>query len=84
MIAELKESSTNAKLIKLCDISANLSDIKNWDTTKSKKLRLIKKQRHYLTIIKNDLVTSYPQTISLLEKTNLILKQFRLQPISLK
>ena len=81
----LREASTKAKIIKLCDISANLSDIKNWDTTKSKKLRQIKKQRHYLSIIKNDLTnTEYPQIISLLETTNQILKQFGQRPISLK
>lgn len=83
---QLKEASNNAKIIKLCDISANLSDIKNWDATKSKKLRQVKKIRHYLSIIKKDLVTNteYPQIISLLETNNLILKQFGQRTISLK
>ena len=81
----LKESSTKAKIIKLCDISANLSDIKNWDTTKSQKLRKIKKQRHYLNLIKDELKdTEYPQIISLLETSNQILKQFSQRPVSLK
>jgi len=30
-VKQLKESSFDAKLIKLCDISANLSDLKNYD-----------------------------------------------------
>ena len=79
-------SSSNAKLIKLCDISANLSDIKNWDASRSKKLRQVKKIRHYLSIIKNDLIsnTEYPKVITLMESVNLILKQFHLRPISLQ
>ncbi len=85
-VKQLKLSSSNAKLIKLCDISANLSDLKNWDTSKSKKLRQVKKLRHYLNIIKNDLIsnTDYPKIITLIESANQILKQFRLRPISLQ
>ncbi len=82
-VKQLKESSSNAKLIKLCDISANLSDLKNWDTSKSKKLRQVKKVRHYLTIIKNDLIsnTDYPKIITLMESVNKILKEFHLRSI---
>ena len=85
-VKQLKLSSSNAKLIKLCDISANLSDLKNWDTSKSEKLRQVKKLRHYLNIIKNDLIsnTDYPKIITLIESVNQILKQFRLRPISLQ
>jgi len=85
-VKQLKECSSNAKLIKLCDISANLSDLKNWDTSKSKKLRPVKKVRHYLTVIKNDLIsnTDYPKIITLMESVNQILKQFHLRPISLQ
>lgn len=85
-VKQLKLSSSNAKLIKLCDISANLSDIKNWDTSRSKKLRQVKKIRHYISIIKNDLIcnTEYPKVITLMESVNVILKQFHLRPISLQ
>jgi len=81
-----RKKREHAKLIKLCDISANLSDLKNWDTSKSKKLRQVKKVRHYLTVIKNDLIsnTDYPKIITLMESVNLILKQFHLRPISLQ
>jgi len=84
-VKQLKEASVDAKLIKLCDISANLSDLKNWDTPKSKKLRQVKKVRHYLTVIKNDLIsnTDYPKIITLMESVNVILKQFHQRPISL-
>jgi guanosine-3',5'-bis(diphosphate) 3'-pyrophosphohydrolase len=85
-VKQLKLSSSNAKMIKLCDISANLSDIKNWDASKSKKLRQVKKLRHYLSIIKNDLICNvqYPKVITLMESVNLILKQFHQRPISLQ
>jgi len=36
-VKQLKEASFDAKLVKLCDISANLSDLKNYDASKSKK-----------------------------------------------
>jgi len=77
-IKQLKESSFDAKLIKLCDISANLSALKNYDASKSKKLRLHRQIRHYLTIIKNDLIenTDYPKIITLLESINQNLKLF--------
>ncbi|QLH05893.1 HD domain-containing protein [Nitrosopumilus ureiphilus] len=74
---QLKEASLDAKLIKLCDISANLSDLKNYDASKSKKLREVKQKRHYLTIIKKDLInTDYPKIVTLLETINQILKRY--------
>jgi len=73
---QLKEASFNAKLIKLCEISANLSDIRNYDASKSKKLREIKQKRHHLTIIKKDLINAdYPKIATLLETINQILKR---------
>ncbi len=85
-VKQLKEASSDAKLIKLCDISANLSDLKNYDASKSKKLRQVRKVRHYLVVIKNDLIknSDYPKIITLIESANQILKQFRLRPISLQ
>ncbi len=85
-VKQLKEASFDAKLIKLCDISANLSDLKNYDASKSKKLRQVRKIRHYLTVIKNDLLenTDYPKITTLLESINQSLKQFGLRTISLQ
>jgi guanosine-3',5'-bis(diphosphate) 3'-pyrophosphohydrolase len=73
-VIQLKESSFNAKLIKLCDISASLSDLKNYEASKSKKLREVKQARHYISIIKNDLLSNhnYPKIQALLESANLI------------
>jgi len=85
-IKQLKEASLDAKLIKLCDISANLSDLKNWNASKSKKIRQIRKIRHYLVVIKNDLISNddYPKIVTLLESINQTLKQFGLRTISLQ
>jgi len=84
-VKQLKEASFDAKLIKLCDISANLTDLKNWNASKSKKLRQVRKVRHYLTVIKNDLISNkdYPKIITLLESINQTLKQFGQRTISL-
>lgn len=85
-VIQLDEASFNAKLIKLCDISANLSEIKNYKASKSKKVRQIKQQRHYLSIIKNDLTgnPNYPYVQSLVESANLIFVKFGQRPLSIK
>lgn len=82
-VIQLDEASFNAKLIKLCDISANLSEIKNYKASKSKKVRQIKQQRHYLSIIKNDLTgnPNYPYVQSLVESANLIFVKFGQRPL---
>ena len=82
----LKESSFNAKLIKLCDISANLSDLKNYEASKSKKLKIVKQLRHYLRIIKNDIIenTDYPYALSLIESANIVFVKFSQRPISVQ
>ena len=69
---KIKESEIDAKLIKLCDISANLGDLKNQKISKTKKKRILKKFRYYLLIIEKDLVenTEYPKAITLLETIN--------------
>ena len=69
---KIKESDTDAKLIKLCDISANLGDLKNQTISKTKKRRILKKFRYYISIIEKDLTknTKYPKAINLLETIN--------------
>ena len=70
---KIKESEIDAKLIKLCDISANLGNLKKQIISKTKKRKILKKFRHYLLIIEKDLVenTEYPKAITLLETINL-------------
>ena len=85
-LKQLKESSFDSKLILLCDISANLSDLKNHTSSKSKKLRLVRQKIHYLTIIKNDLMSddNYPKVVPLIETINDILKKFAQRPVSIQ
>jgi guanosine-3',5'-bis(diphosphate) 3'-pyrophosphohydrolase len=73
---KIKESDTDAKLIKLCDISANLGDLKKQIISKTKKRRVLKKFRYYISIIEKDLTenTKYPKAINLLETINQNLK----------
>ena len=70
---KIKESEIDAKLIKLCDISANLGDLKKQTISKTKKRKILKKFRYYLLIIEKDLIknTEYPKAITLLEAINL-------------
>ncbi|MFB5623802.1 MAG: HD domain-containing protein [Nitrosopumilus sp.] len=85
-VIQLKEASFNAKLLKLCDISANLSDLKNYEASKSKKLRQVKQKRHYMSIIKNDLIgnPNYPYVQSLIESANLIFIKYGQRPLSIQ
>jgi len=85
-VIQLKEASFRAKLIKLCDISANLSDLKNYEASKSKKLRQVKQKRYYLSIIKNDLVGNphYPYVQSFIESANLIFIKYGQRPIPIQ
>ncbi len=77
-VLQLKNSSFDSKLIKLCDISANLSYLKNHDMSKSKKSRLMRQQRRYLFAIRDDLLinANYPGVQILLERTEQILSGF--------
>jgi len=83
---QLKESSFSVKLIKLCNISANLGELKNSTASKPKKLRLVKQQRHYLNIIKNDILgnPNYPYVQSLIDSANIIFIKFGQRPISVQ
>ena len=69
---KIKESEIDAKLIKLCDISANLGDLRKQIISKTKKRKILKKFRYYLLIIEKDLLenTEYPKAITLLKTIN--------------
>ena len=72
----IKESETVAKLIKLCDISANLGELRNQTISKTKRRRVLKELRYYLSVIEKELIenTEYPKAIALLETINQNLK----------
>jgi (p)ppGpp synthase/HD superfamily hydrolase len=69
---KLKESEVDAKIIKLCDISANLGNLKNQVISKSKKRKVLKELRYYLSIIEKDIMDDikYQNATSLLETIN--------------
>lgn len=83
---QLREASLEAKLIKLCDISANLKDIKNMPASRTKKTKIVKKMLHYLNTIKPDLIknkASVPGISSLVDGINDILRQYGQRPVVL-
>lgn len=83
-VQQLKDASADAKLIKLCDISANVKDISNATMSKNQKNKQIRKSFHYLRIIKKDLIQqkeSYPKIQELLDGINSVGVKFRQRPI---
>ncbi len=82
----LKDASFEAKLVKLCDISANLKDMDNSGMSKTKKKKTVKKILHYLRVIKNDISehkTDYPKISALVDGINQIIKDYHLKPIKI-
>ena len=73
---KLKESEVDAKIIKLCDISANLGNLKNQVISKTKKRKVLRELRYYLSIIQKDIMedTKYQNSTILLETINQNLK----------
>ena len=73
---KLKESEVDAKIIKLCDISANLGNLKNQVISKTKKRKVLRELRYYLSIIEKDIMedTKYQNATILLETINQNLK----------
>ena len=73
---KLKESEVDAKIIKLCDISANLGSLKKQVISKSKKRMVLRELRYYLSIIQKDVMEDlkYQNATTLLETINQNLK----------
>ncbi len=79
----LRTAPIEAKLVKLCDISANLKDMDN-SMSKTKKKKTVNKKIHYLRIIKNDLAqhtTEYPKIKLLVDGINQIITKYHQKPI---
>jgi (p)ppGpp synthase/HD superfamily hydrolase len=85
-VRQLKDSSSDSKMIKMCDISANLSDLKNSEISKSKKSRLVRQQRRYLLAVNDGLLgnVNYPGIQTLLASTEQILNRFAQRPSKIK
>jgi len=85
-ITQLKKASFQTKIIKLCDISANLKDLSNAPISKTQKNKQIKKSLHYLRIIKNDISenkSKYPKIQEIIDGINIICIKFNQNLISI-
>lgn len=85
-VKQLKESPLEAKLIRLCDISANLRDLKNSQFSKTRKSKEMKKRIYYLNVIKTDLAKNkdkIPGVVSLINGINDIISSHGLRPVTL-
>ena len=83
-INQLKNTSFQTKIIKLCDISANLKDLANAPISKTQKNKQIKKNLHYLRIIKNDISenkSKYTKIQEIIDGINTICIKFNQNPI---
>ena len=83
---QLKESPIEVKLIKLCDISTNLKDLKNTTWSKTKKTKYVKKNLYYLNIIKSELSnnkTQHPGIQNIVDGINEVILTHGQRPIVL-
>lgn len=83
-VSQLKNAPFQSKIIKFCDISANLKDIVNSKMSKTQKNKKIKKLFFYLNVIKKDIIESkanYPKIQDMVDGINSIGAQFRQKPI---
>jgi len=85
-VKQLKDAPMDAKIIKLCDISANLKDMAkpNSKMSKNKMKKTAKQKRHYLNVIKNDIIenkSNYPKISNLIKGINSVLVKNRQKPV---
>jgi (p)ppGpp synthase/HD superfamily hydrolase len=83
-VTQLKTASFEAKLVKLCDISANLKDMENSEMSKTKKKKTVAQKLQYLRAIKSELskhLEEFPKITSYVEGINTFAKEFRQKPV---
>ena len=85
-VKQLKDAPIEAKIIKLCDISANLKDLSISTISKTQKNKQIRKILHYLKVIKNDISekkSEYPKIQEVVDGINSVAMKFKQQKISI-
>lgn len=85
-LKQIREAVIEVKMIKLCEISANVKRLKNTSLSHGKKVKQLKKNMYYLNIIKSDLIKSkkdYPMLEILISGINDVLIQFKQNPVLL-
>ena len=83
-IEQLKNAPWEAKLIKLCDISSNLKDMKNSKWTRPRKKKYVIKKLHNLNVIKSSIQENkdrLPGIQSIIDGINEVLIQFGQKPV---
>ena len=85
-VKQLKESPLETKLIKLCDISTSLKDLKNTTSSKTKRTKQVKKEMYYLNIMKRDISKAklqYPGIQNIIDSINEISSSYGQRPVIL-
>jgi accessory colonization factor AcfC len=71
-LKQLSESSWQSKVVKLADILANISDLKNSGFTKKEKIDHVKQKRKYLYAINSGIIMNKSKIPNLLQVENLL------------
>lgn len=85
-IEQLKNAPSQALLIKLCDISSNLKELKNTSWSKTRKTKYVKKKLYNLNVIKSGLVKNkidFPRIHGIVDGVNKVLLSYGQKPIIL-
>jgi len=83
-IEQLKNAPWQAQLIKLCDMSSNLKELKNSSWSKSKKTKYVKKKLYNLKVIKSGIVnnkSTVPGIADIIDGINQILVSYGQKPL---
>lgn len=78
-LQQLRHSPWQAKIVKLCDIIANITDLENSGYNKEKKIKQVKKKLVYFNAIKSGLIdnkSKIPNVEIVLSEINEILKKY--------
>ncbi len=84
-VKQIREAPIEIKLIKLCEISANIKELKNASFSQTRKIKQIKKNMYYLNIIKPDLIKNkpnYPSINTLISSINEVLVKYKQRTVS--
>ena len=83
-VKQLKDAPLEAKIIKMCDISANLKDLANSKMSKNQRKKTINQKLHYLKVIQNDMIenkSNYPKISNIIKGINDVLAQNGQKPV---
>ncbi len=86
-VKQLRRSSLEAKMIKLCDIASNLKQVHISSMSNAKKIKTITKILHYTNAIKIDMIKNirkYPDMIKIIEDINEVALQYNQKPINIR